>query len=72
VRLAASGEGEGGSYCFFLTWFSREEDLAVRGRRHGNRWPVVPAAPSVGTEHRDGHQPSPAPVADRRARSRAI
>ena len=31
VRLAASGEGEGGSSCFFLTCVLREEDLAVRG-----------------------------------------
>jgi len=30
VRLAASGEGEGGSSCFFLTCILREEDMAVR------------------------------------------
>jgi integrase len=35
VRLAASGEGEGGSFCFFLTCILREEDLAVHANDTG-------------------------------------
>jgi hypothetical protein len=51
VRLAASGEGEGGSSCFFLTWFLREEDLAVRGDDTGIVGPLcrLPSASALNT-----------------------
>jgi hypothetical protein len=54
VRLAASGEGEGGSSCFFLTWFLREEDLAVRGDDTGIVGPLCRLTRASALKHRDG------------------